>query len=177
MAGVIYVRNGGQFGSPQVVFPGDAAGSGWIDLPAAGGFVMLVGAVNGSPVRVLVDSGAQFSAIDRGLADRLGLGSVLPLPILAYGVGGGPSVTHTVGFDLDLGALRVDRVRAAVLDLAAISETGGVGRERYGGVAGHVVGRFAGAVLCSAQAAVSCRVVVRGAGAAARRPGGGGVSR
>lgn len=115
------MRNGGQFGAPRVIFPGDVSGSGWIDLPRAGGFIMLQGAVAGAPIRVLVDSGAQSSAIDAGFASRLGLAAGLPLPVLAYGVGGGPSVTHTVGLDLDLGALRIERIRAAVLNLAAIS--------------------------------------------------------
>ena len=115
------MRNGGQFGSPRVVFPGDVSGSGWIDLPRAGGFIMLAGAVSGRPIRVLVDSGAQASVIDAGFASRLGLAAGLPLPVLAYGVGGGPSLTHTVGLDLDLGTLRIERIRAAVLDLAAIS--------------------------------------------------------
>lgn len=115
------MRNGGQLRSPSVIFPGDVLDSGWIDLPRAGGFVLLDGAVAGTPVRVLVDSGAQASAIDAGVASRLGLTSGLPLPVLAYGVGGGPSLTHTVGLGLDLGALRVERIRAAVLDLAAIS--------------------------------------------------------
>jgi predicted aspartyl protease len=115
------VRNGGQFSAPRVIFAGDVSGSGWIDLPRAGGFIMLQGAVAGAPIRVLVDSGAQSSAIDAGFASRLGLAAGLPLPVLAYGVGGGPSVTHTVGLDLDLGALRIERIRAAVLNLAAIS--------------------------------------------------------
>ena len=82
---------------------------------------MLDGAVAGSPIRVLVDSGAQASAIDAGFASRLGLAAGLPLPVVAYGLGGGPSFTHTVGLDLDLGAFRVERIRAAVLNLAAIS--------------------------------------------------------
>jgi predicted aspartyl protease len=30
--------------------------------------------LNGTPVRALVDSGAQYSVVDRALVDRLGLG-------------------------------------------------------------------------------------------------------
>ncbi len=81
--------------------------------------------MNGAPVRAVVDSGAQFSAIDRPLAQRMALPRTVAAPILAYGVSGGPSLTHTVRLDLGVPGLAVPGVRAATLDLAAISASTG----------------------------------------------------
>ena len=97
----------------------------WLRLPEQGGLIDIPVTVNGAPVRAVVDSGAQFSAIDRGLAQRLDLPRTLAAPILAYGVSGGPSLTHTVRLDLQVPGLHVPRLRAAALDLAAISQATG----------------------------------------------------
>ncbi|HEX7885405.1 MAG TPA: retropepsin-like aspartic protease [Phenylobacterium sp.] len=97
----------------------------WQPLPEPGGLIDIAVSVNGAPVRAVVDSGAQFSAIDRGLAERLDLPRTLAAPILAYGVSGGPSLTHTVRLDLSLPGLAIPRLRAAALDLAAISAAAG----------------------------------------------------
>jgi predicted aspartyl protease len=77
--------------------------------------------VHGLPVRAVVDSGAQFSAIDRRLAERLGLKQA-PIPLLAFGVSGQPSVTHTVSLDLGLPGLQLVGLRAATLDLLTLSD-------------------------------------------------------
>lgn len=97
----------------------------WQALPARSGLIEIAVAVNGTPVRAVVDSGAQFSAIDRGLAERLALPRTVAAPILAYGVSGGPSLTHTVRLDLRLPGLAIAGLRAAALDLAAISSATG----------------------------------------------------
>jgi len=97
----------------------------WIPLPGRGGLIEVPGEVGGIPVRVVVDSGAQFSAIDRALADRLGLSKPIALPMLAYGVSGEPSLTHTVRLDLGLGPLAVRGMRAAVLNIATLSAATG----------------------------------------------------
>lgn len=112
--------------TPQVAFVAGAASSGWLPIPKRGGLVELPAHVAGEPIRVVVDSGAQFSAIDRGLAERLGLKHGLGLPIMAFGVSGQPSVAQTVDLDLDLGPMQVRGVRAAALELHALS--GAMGR-------------------------------------------------
>jgi predicted aspartyl protease len=68
----------------------------------------------------VVDSGAQFSAIDRRLAARLGLKEA-PIPFIAFGVSGEPSLTHTVGLDLAIGPMQVRGMRAATLELLTLS--------------------------------------------------------
>jgi predicted aspartyl protease len=93
----------------------------WLPLPERGGLIEIAVAVNGTPIRAVVDSGAQFSAIDRTLAETLALPRTIAAPILAYGVSGGPSLSHTVRLDLSLPGLAIPGLRAAALDLAAIS--------------------------------------------------------
>lgn len=96
----------------------------WQRLPQ-GGVIEIDATVKGTPIRAVVDSGAQFSAIDRALAERLDLPRTLAAPILAYGVSGGPMMTHTVRLDLAVPGLAVPNLRAAALDLAAIAQITG----------------------------------------------------
>lgn len=97
----------------------------WQALPAGPGLIEIPVTVNGAPIRAVVDSGAQFSAIDRALAERLALPRTWTAPILAYGVSGAPRLTHTVSLDLAVPGLAVPNLRAAVLDLAAIAQVTG----------------------------------------------------
>lgn len=109
---------------PAVVFArGDATP--WIRLPPDSRLIEIDGQAVGVPIRIVVDSGAQFSAIDRGLAERLDLPQPVALPMLAYGVSGQPSLTHTVRFDLAFEGLAVRGMRAAVLDIAGLSAATG----------------------------------------------------
>lgn len=107
------------FPKPVVDF-GGRDDTGWLPLPDPAGLVELTVHVRGIPLRVVVDSGAQFSAIDTRLAQRLGL-QPTPLPMLAFGVSGEPAVTHTVSLDLALGPLQVVGLHAATLDLLGLS--------------------------------------------------------
>lgn len=106
--------------APTVTFAGGLSDSGWIRLPGPRGLIELTAWVGGIPVQVVVDSGAQFSAIDRRLAARLGLKEA-PIPLIAFGVSGEPSLTHTVNLDLRLGPLEVRGMRAATLELLTLS--------------------------------------------------------
>jgi predicted aspartyl protease len=96
----------------------------WLAIPP-GGLIEIEVAANGHPIHAVVDSGAQFSAIDRALAERLDLPRTLAAPLVAYGVSGGPTLTHTVRFGLTLPGLAVPGLRAAALDLAPIARTTG----------------------------------------------------
>jgi len=103
----------------------DGRATPWLPLMGRGGLIEIDVVVNGTPIRAVIDSGAQFSAIDRGLAERLGLARILAAPILAYGVSGDPALTHTVRLDLALPGLSVPGLRAAALDLADILKVTG----------------------------------------------------
>ena len=108
------------FRQPDVSFADGGGDTGWLPLPDAAGLVELPARVRGIPIRVVVDSGAQFSAIDRRLALRLGLADS-PIPLLAFGVSGQPSLTHTVALDLTIGPMQLKGVRAATLELLTLS--------------------------------------------------------
>lgn len=120
-AGLILARDRLVWPAPKVVFEGDASTTGWLSLPDPGGMIALVGRINGTYLQVVVDSGAQYSAIDTALAQRLGLAAASPIPMLAFGVSGQPSITRSVKLDLDLGPLKLAGLRAAALDLAPLS--------------------------------------------------------
>ena len=106
--------------TPKVIFAGGDH-SGWMDLPLPGGLIDLPARIGGVTLRAVVDSGAQYSAIDAGLAQRLALPAATPIPMVAFGVSGGPSLTRAVTLDADLGAFALKGLRAATLDLQPLS--------------------------------------------------------
>ncbi|MDD3836964.1 MAG: retropepsin-like aspartic protease [Phenylobacterium sp.] len=101
--------------------------SGWLSFIGRPGApaVMVLTEVNGRPVRALLDSGAQYSVIDKALAAELGLPHAFAAPMIAYGVGGKPQLGRGVTLAVRAGALTLPALRAAVLDLGPIS--GGLG--------------------------------------------------
>lgn len=114
-----WVRERYLYPKPVVEFLGGRE-TPWIPLPDPAGLVELTAHLAGIPIPVVVDSGAQFSAIDRSFAARLGLKEA-PLPLLAFGVSGEPSLTHTVALDLAIGNLQLRGVHAATLELLSLS--------------------------------------------------------
>lgn len=123
-AAIWAARNHLLWPEPEVSFAGGASGSGWLDLPVRGGLVDLPARIKGVWFRAVVDSGAQYSAIDAALAQRLKLEAATPLPMLAFGVSGQPSVTRTVSLDVDIGesrSMRLAGLRAATLSLTSLS--------------------------------------------------------
>lgn len=124
-AGLYLVRDRLPWPPLRAEFAGGRRRTDWIDLPPRGDLLEIPGEVAGSALRVVVDSGAQFSAIDRSLAERLDLPRTVALPMLAYGVSGGPSMTYTVGLDLALPQLSLRGLRAAALDLAGLGAVTG----------------------------------------------------
>jgi predicted aspartyl protease len=102
----------------------DGVATPWMPLPRDG-LLEVPATVNGRAIRAILDSGAQFSAVDAALAAALELPRTIALPLLAYGVSGAPQLTYTVRLDLGLPGLAVDDARAAALDLARISAATG----------------------------------------------------
>lgn len=83
--------------------------------------------VAGRPVRALIDSGAEFSVIDRSLFETLDQPQTFDMPLVAYGVGGGAQLGKGVTVDVGLGDARVNRLRAAILDLGPLADERGLG--------------------------------------------------
>jgi len=109
------------FPAPRPRFPpGEAQ---W--LPFARTDLSLITAVaglGGKVVNAVVDSGAQFTSVDRAFVEREGLSKGLSFPMMALGVGGGGQMAHSVSVDLELGGVQMPGLRAAALDLAGVSE-------------------------------------------------------
>jgi predicted aspartyl protease len=112
--------------SPSPVFA-DGRSSGWLDFTSPeGGVPMIMVLVGGAPVRALVDSGAQSSVIDRGLAQKLGLPTTTLAPVIvAFGLSGAPQLGRTARLDVGLGGLILKDLHAAVFDLAAVADASG----------------------------------------------------
>lgn len=81
-------------------------------------------------VNALIDSGAQYSVIDRaffeGLADVLGPAPMFDIPMVAYGVGGRPQMGRGVRLDLGLEGLQLQGLRCAMLNLGPIADVQGL---------------------------------------------------
>ena len=112
---------------PTLRFPDDGA-SGWLPFAVAGAATPTVRMrIAGREVTALIDSGAQYSVIDRALVEALGLTRFFDMPLVAYGVGGQPQVGRGVTLDLTAGSLSVGGLRAAILDLGPLAEAAGLG--------------------------------------------------
>lgn len=127
VGGAWWLRDHVLWKAPGVGFPADGA-SGWLDYAARRAVTPTVAVtVNGTPVRALVDSGAQYSVIDRSLVQTLGLTDVFNIPMVAYGVGGEPQMGRGAALDVEVGRLRLDGLRAAILDLGPLAGDQGLG--------------------------------------------------
>jgi len=93
--------------------------------------------VAGRPVRALIDSGAQYSVIDRALFEALnqqtasnqkgGLLKTFDMPIVAYGVGGQPQLGKGSTLDISVGQTRIPNLRTAILNLGPLAAEDGLG--------------------------------------------------
>ncbi|WP_425986007.1 retropepsin-like aspartic protease [Brevundimonas sp. TWP1-2-1b1] len=131
VGGAWWLRDHVVWKGPSVVFA--AGGStGWLPYaePRAPTPTVEV-TVNGKPVRALIDSGAQYSVIDRSLFETLGLTNVFNIPMVAYGVGGDAQVGRGTTLDIAIGGasggLRLDGLRAAILALGPLASEQGLG--------------------------------------------------
>ena len=121
LAGAWWLRDHVLWRDPDVSFaaPGN---SGWLAYDEARASVPTVRVtLAGRSVRALVDSGAQYSVIDRSLFETLGLTRAFDIPLVAYGVGGGAQMGRGVTLDLSVGGMRVDGLRAAILSLGPLA--------------------------------------------------------
>lgn len=127
VGGAWWLRDHVLWKGPGVGF-GAEGSSGWLDYAERRAATPTVEAtVNGVGVRALVDSGAQYSVIDRSLVQTLGLSDVFSIPMVAYGVGGEPQMGRGAALDVTVGALELQGLRAAILDLGPLAGERGLG--------------------------------------------------
>jgi predicted aspartyl protease len=84
--------------------------------------------LDGLEVVALIDSGAQYSVIDRALVAALPSAgrSLFDIPLVAYGVGGGAQVGRGTTLEVDLPGLAIGGLRAAILDLGPLASEDGL---------------------------------------------------
>lgn len=84
--------------------------------------------LGGLEVVALIDSGAQYSVIDRALFAALPSAgrSLFDMPLVAYGVGGGAQVGRGTTLEVDLQGLSITGLRAAILDLGPLASGQGL---------------------------------------------------
>lgn len=127
VGGAWWLRDNVVWRGPTVVFAASGS-SGWLPYAeprAPTPTVELM--VNGKPMRALIDTGAQYSVIDRSLVETLGLTNVFNIPMVAYGVGGDAQVGRGTTLDVAVGGLRLDGLRAAILALGPLAGEQGLG--------------------------------------------------
>ena len=75
--------------------------------------------VGGREIVALIDSGAQYSVIDRALFEELPSAgrSMFDMPLVAYGVGGGAQMGRGTSLSVELPGLNIRGLRAAILGL------------------------------------------------------------
>ncbi|GAW41378.1 Aspartyl protease [Brevundimonas sp. SH203] len=130
VGGAWWLRDHVLWKGPKAVFPAGGA-TGWLPYaePRAATPTVDV-SVGGRPVRALIDSGAQYSVIDRGLVQTLGLTRMFDIPMVAYGVGGQAQVGRGATLDVRIGGpegLRLEGLRTAILGLGPLAGDKGLG--------------------------------------------------
>lgn len=109
---------------PSAVFTGPAP---WTPYVARSDSPTIRARVAGREVLALIDTGAQYSAIDQSLYEAIGSPGGFDVPLVAYGVGGGPQVGRGVRLDIDLPGVRLAGVRTAILSLGPLAAAEGAG--------------------------------------------------
>lgn len=84
--------------------------------------------VEGREIIALIDTGAQYSVIDRRLVEALPAQrrSLFDMPLVAYGVGGGSQMGRGTTVEVSLPGLAIGKLRAAILDLGPLASEGGL---------------------------------------------------
>lgn len=112
---------------PDLVFA-DGAATPWMPYARRATVPTVRVRIGGRDLVALIDSGAQYSVIDRALAAELPeAGRVLfDIPLVAYGVGGRSQMGRGTTLDVQLPGLTIGGLRAAMLDLGPLASADGL---------------------------------------------------
>ena len=113
--------------APKLAFAGGGA-TPWLPYARRANVPTVRVRVGGREVIALIDTGAQYSVIDRGLVEALPpqQRSIFEMPLVAYGVGGGSQMGRGTTVDVALPGLTIGELRAAILDLGPLASDGGL---------------------------------------------------
>lgn len=102
-------------------FAGGAKSSGWLPFEFFGeNRIFIAAEVNGRPVQVLLDSGAEATVFDRAFATQLNLAQ--RGEVTAQGTGGASTAALLSGVNVKLGDLTLSDLTTAAIDLAAVEK-------------------------------------------------------
>lgn len=105
----------------KYAFADSVSSTGGIDFDFfAGNRIYIPATVNGAPVHVLLDSGAEATVVDTRFAEKLGLKPVGSLP--AEGTGGSSTAAIATGVDIAIGSVTLNDLTVAIIDLAEIEK-------------------------------------------------------
>ena len=125
--GLVAAGGGAWWMRDHVLWPAPRAGFGtgastpWLPFVRRAPLPTITVLAGGLALTALVDSGAQYSVIDRSVLAHLKTGRSLATPMRVYGVGGGSQWGRGAAIDVELPGLAVRGLHAAVLDLGEVA--------------------------------------------------------
>ncbi|SFS30069.1 aspartyl protease family protein [Brevundimonas viscosa] len=125
--GAWWVRENLVWPAPELAF-GPGGATAWMRYGRRSAAPTVPVTLGGRTVAALIDSGAQYSVIHRGLFEQLPPAerSIFDMPLVAYGVGGGAQMGRGTTLELALPGLTVRGLRAAILDLGPLAAEDGL---------------------------------------------------
>lgn len=133
-AGLLAVAGGAWWARDHLLWPkprltfGSEGATPWLPYARRSATPTVRVQVEGRSVLALIDSGAQYSVIDRALFDTLPSEgrSLFDMPLVAYGVGGGAQVGRGTSLDITLPGLAISGLRAGILNLGPLASEDGL---------------------------------------------------
>jgi len=127
VSGAFWARETLLWPKPRLVF-GERGATPWLAYARRTAVPTVRVRLGGREVVALIDSGAQYSVIDRALFAALPPSgrSLFDMPLVAYGVGGGAQVGRGTTLAIDLPGLAIGGLRAAILDLGPLASEAGL---------------------------------------------------
>ncbi|RZJ05283.1 MAG: peptidase aspartic [Brevundimonas sp.] len=113
--------------APKLAFA-DGKGTAWMPHARRANVPTVRVRIAGRDLVALIDTGAQYSVIDRRLVAALPetQRSLFEMPLVAYGVGGGTQMGRGTTLALELPGLAITGLRAAILDLGPLATAEGL---------------------------------------------------